>query len=88
MRVTEKGQVTIPKAVREKLGIEPGTEVDFVDDGAGGFELVRVDGGTAKQAEVTRLLRWIDAVQGTGDLAMSTDEVMLATRGRRLGNAD
>ena len=28
--VTSKGQVTIPKALREKFGIEPGAEVDFV----------------------------------------------------------
>jgi AbrB family looped-hinge helix DNA binding protein len=31
MRVTEKGQVTIPKNVRRKLGIGPGSEVDFVE---------------------------------------------------------
>ncbi|MCQ1835756.1 AbrB/MazE/SpoVT family DNA-binding domain-containing protein [Neorhizobium galegae] len=30
MRVTEKGQVTIPKNVRSNLGIEPGSEVEFV----------------------------------------------------------
>ncbi len=29
-RVTSKGQVTIPKELREKFGIEPGTRVDFV----------------------------------------------------------
>ncbi|GGD94405.1 hypothetical protein GCM10011390_11460 [Aureimonas endophytica] len=33
MRVTEKGQVTIPKAIRDKLGIGPGSEVEFVDRG-------------------------------------------------------
>ncbi|MEC5289249.1 AbrB/MazE/SpoVT family DNA-binding domain-containing protein [Aurantimonas sp. C2-6-R+9] len=33
VRVTEKGQVTIPKAIRDKLGIVPGSEVDFVDTG-------------------------------------------------------
>ncbi len=31
MRVTEKGQVTIPKAIRDKLGIGPGSEVEFVE---------------------------------------------------------
>ena len=30
MRVTEKGQVTIPKDIRDRLAIEPGSEVDFV----------------------------------------------------------
>ena len=30
MRVTEKGQVTIPKNVRSNLGIEPGSDVEFL----------------------------------------------------------
>ncbi len=34
MRVTSKGQVTIPKAVRDKLGIAPGTDVGFSEEGA------------------------------------------------------
>ena len=29
-RLTSKGQVTIPKVVRERLGLRPGDEVDFV----------------------------------------------------------
>jgi AbrB family looped-hinge helix DNA binding protein len=31
MRVTSKGQVTIPKEIRDKLGIGPGSEVEFVE---------------------------------------------------------
>ena len=27
--VSEKGQVTIPKAIRDKLGLRPGTVLDF-----------------------------------------------------------
>ena len=34
-RVTTKGQVTIPKEVREALGIEPGDEVAFEETNAG-----------------------------------------------------
>lgn len=34
-RVTTKGQVTIPKRIREKLGIEPGDQVDFVETESG-----------------------------------------------------
>jgi AbrB family looped-hinge helix DNA binding protein len=30
MRVTEKGQVTIPKNIRTSLGIETGSEIEFV----------------------------------------------------------
>ena len=35
MRVTVKGQVTIPKHIRDHLGIEPGSEVEFVREDAG-----------------------------------------------------
>lgn len=43
MRVTEKGQVTIPKPIRDKLGIVPGSEVQFVDVGDV-VRLVRTEG--------------------------------------------
>ena len=42
MRVTTKGQVTIPRDVREALGISPETEIDFVEDG-GRFFIVKTD---------------------------------------------
>ena len=32
MRVTTKGQVTIPQHIREKLGITPATEIDFIEE--------------------------------------------------------
>ena len=31
-KVAERGQVTIPKAIRDRLGIVPGTVLDFVDE--------------------------------------------------------
>ncbi len=34
-RVTSKGQVTIPKRVRERLGLQPGDEIEFVEDRGG-----------------------------------------------------
>lgn len=33
MRITEKGQVTIPKQIRDRLGVGPGSEVEFVEQG-------------------------------------------------------
>jgi AbrB family looped-hinge helix DNA binding protein len=33
MRITSKGQVTIPKHIREKLGVKPGDEVGFREEG-------------------------------------------------------
>ena len=41
-RVTAKGQVTIPKAVREDLGIRPGDEVDFVKIESGNYRIRKV----------------------------------------------
>lgn len=74
MRVTEKGQVTIPKELREELGIGAGSEVEFErNDGA---ILVRkvTSGNTRGHAIVERL-------RGRGDVAMTTDEIMALTRG-------
>ncbi len=72
MRVTSKGQVTIPQKVREQLGITPGSEVDFQLDEQGA-RLVRVspDEGAALAA----------AMRGRATVAMSTDEIMALTRG-------
>jgi len=47
MRVTSKGQVTIPQQVRARLSITPGSEVDFQLDDAGA-RLVRVSPGEGK----------------------------------------
>ena len=72
MRVTSKGQVTIPQRVREQLGITPGSEVDFQLDGEGA-RLVRVGA-----SEGTTLAA---AMRGRATVAMSTDEIMALTRG-------
>lgn len=34
-KVTSKGQITIPKRVREQLGLKPGDEVEFLEEEAG-----------------------------------------------------
>jgi antitoxin PrlF len=72
VRVTSKGQVTIPQAVRRRLGIVPGSEVDFELDERGA-RLVRAP--TSGGREVVRAMR------GRGTVAMSTDEIMALTRG-------
>lgn len=38
--LTSKGQITIPKQVREALGVDAGDRVDFVETGAGAFAVV------------------------------------------------
>ncbi|CDN49168.1 AbrB/MazE/SpoVT family DNA-binding domain-containing protein [Neorhizobium galegae] len=80
MRVTEKGQVTIPKEIRDRLKIGPGSEVDFVvsDDGV---RLVRLD--DSKQ-DYKSFEEWADSVKGTWDLGgMTTDEYIDWLRGPR-----
>ncbi len=73
MRVTEKGQVTIPKDLRDALGIGAGTEVEF--ERAGDAIVVRKArrGPTRGEQLVERLL-------GRGDVRMSTDEIMAVGR--------
>jgi AbrB family looped-hinge helix DNA binding protein len=72
MRVTSKGQVTIPLAVRRRLGIQPGSEVEFELDDRGA-RLVRAK--TTKGKALARRMR------GRGSVTMSTDEIMALTRG-------
>jgi len=37
--LTSKGQLTLPKAIRDELGLSPGDRVEFVKDGVGGYRL-------------------------------------------------
>ncbi|KQS84201.1 MULTISPECIES: AbrB/MazE/SpoVT family DNA-binding domain-containing protein [unclassified Rhizobium] len=82
MRVTEKGQVTIPKEIRDRLGIVPGSEVDFVASGAGAM-LVRVDSPEDKSA-IRNFDDWAARVKGTFDTGgLTTGEFMIWLRGER-----
>jgi AbrB family looped-hinge helix DNA binding protein len=81
MRVTEKGQVTIPKEIRDRLGIGPGSEVDFIASGDGAV-LVKIE----KDSEdpVRDFDDWARRIEGTIDLGgMTTDEYMEWLRGPR-----
>ncbi|WP_137131623.1 AbrB/MazE/SpoVT family DNA-binding domain-containing protein [Rhizobium sp. FY34] len=80
MRVTEKGQVTIPKDIRDRLGITPGSDVEFVvaDEGV---MLVKV--GDARDA-FQSFDDWAKSVEGRFDLnGLSVDEHMDWLRGPR-----
>ncbi|NLS15224.1 AbrB/MazE/SpoVT family DNA-binding domain-containing protein [Rhizobium sp. P40RR-XXII] len=81
MRVTEKGQVTIPKEIRDRLGIAPGSEVDFIASGSGAM-LVKI--GEASDTPIRDFDDWLERVRGTIDLGgMTTDEFMEFLRGPR-----
>lgn len=84
MRVTEKGQVTIPKRIRDKLGIKVGSEVEFVESADGGVDLVLAGRADEKDLAARRFARWIDRIAGTGDSGMSAEDVMAATRDRHV----
>lgn len=71
--VTSKGQVTIPKAIRDLLGIEPGQAVDFRMDTDGRVVLERTDGKPPRSR--------FDAVRGIAGPGPSTDELMQMLRG-------
>ncbi len=75
MRVTSKGQVTIPIEVREKLGILPNTEVDFEVHG----DIARLVKVPAKRAR-GRGAGVVARLRGTATVKMSTDEILALTR--------
>ena len=73
--VTSKGQVTIPKRVRDLLGISPGSKVDFERAQDGRIVLVKVQ----KTARPNRFAR----LRGHAGKGLSTAEIMAMTRGER-----
>lgn len=83
MRVTTKGQVTIPKEIRDRLGIGPGSEVDFVADQEGA-RIVPTRPAQSPEERARQFQQWLDRVAGTVDLGgMTTDEYMEWLRGPR-----
>ena len=73
MRITPKGQVTIPLEVRERLGLLPHTEVEFTIRGNTAV-LTKATGGTRRGRAMVQHMR------GRGSVRMSTDEILALTR--------
>jgi AbrB family looped-hinge helix DNA binding protein len=74
MRLTSKGQVTIPQEFREALGLMPHSEVEFELDGdAVRIRKARKPGGRGETI-VTRM-------RGTATGRLTTDAIMKLTRG-------
>jgi AbrB family looped-hinge helix DNA binding protein len=75
MRITSKGQVTIPQEIREELGLLPHTEVEFT-----------VEGGRAvlqpKNGQLTRGQQLVKHIRehGTGKMIMSSKELLAMLR--------
>ena len=79
MRITTKGQVTIPLEIRERLGLLPQTEVEFD---------IKGDTVVLKKAQGRRRgRRLVEHMRGRGTIRLSTDEILALTRegvGRRM----
>jgi AbrB family looped-hinge helix DNA binding protein len=76
MRITSKGQVTIPAEIREQAGLLPGTDVDFERHG----QTVRIVRAKTKKKN-SRGARIVARLRGSGDIKMTTDEIMALMRG-------
>ncbi len=77
MRITSKGQVTIPAALRERAGLLPNTEVDFLYE-RGAVRIVRA----ARPRKEGRGAAIVRRLRGSRTVGMTTDEIMALTRGR------
>jgi antitoxin PrlF len=72
-KVTSKGQVTIPKPVRDHLGIVPGSRVNFRPTADGGV-MIEKAGGPRQPSRFAK-------VRGSAGPGMTTDELMALLRG-------
>jgi AbrB family looped-hinge helix DNA binding protein len=83
MRVTSKGQVTIPRDLRDLVGIKPNSEVIFGIEG-GVITIMPKNGSTADadEARLNRFISTIDRLGGTGDQNVDADDLMRLTRDR------
>lgn len=76
MRITSKGQVTIPQAIREAAGLLPHTEVDFVWDG----ECVRLEPAGVVESGRGRGARTVTALRGKLRSDWTTETLLALTR--------
>lgn len=72
--MTSKGQVTVPKAIRDRLGLKPGHEVVFRLEKDGRATIAPAARAKAPASRFRKL-------RGTATVALSTDEIMALTRG-------
>ena len=75
MRITSKGQVTIPQAIRERYGLLPDTDVEFVVTGG------RVTLVPQPSTVNDRGSKAVARLRGSASGGMSTDEILALTRG-------
>jgi AbrB family looped-hinge helix DNA binding protein len=74
MRITSKGQVTIPIEIRERAGLLPHTEVRFEMEGDA-VRILREETSTGGRGQ-----RLLERMRGRATSGMSTEEIMALTR--------
>lgn len=74
MRMTSKGQVTIPQRIRDRYGLKPGTAVEFVAEG-GKVQL------RAKKRVKNPVDDWLQNATGAVKSKATTAQLMRLTRG-------
>lgn len=72
MKVTTKGQVTIPQHIRDKMMLTPSTEVDFIEEA----DRVYI----VKKKNENNITRKFSKLRGIGTVKMTTEEIMALTR--------
>mgnify|MGYP003434072410 CR=1 FL=1 len=83
MRVTSKGQVTIPRDLRQLAGIEPNSDVLFgIENGKITIQPRDAKAENDNRKRLDRFLQSLKALEGTGNPAMSAEDVMALTRDR------
>ncbi len=75
MRITSKGQVTIPQEIRERFGLLPDTEVEFVTN----RHIVQIV-KSKNPARPTRGQVMVRRLRGRASVKMSTDQILALTR--------
>jgi len=78
LRITSKGQVTIPIEIREKLGHHPNSEVEF--EIVGSCARIRKVCAARKRSRGRSM---VERIRGKGTVRLSTDQILALTRGRR-----
>lgn len=73
MRITSKGQVTIPIEIRERFGLLPGMEVEFAVDGEA-VRLTRVKHAPGRGRTI------VDRLRGRATSSLSTEQILALTR--------
>ena len=84
MRMTSKGQVTIPKEIRDKLGIGPGSDIGFSEEG--GQVVITKDDNRSDESDGEMLIRQLKELGRKARLegfwsGLTGDEIMEMTRG-------